>query len=152
LRDEAVAQTTEPEITVLNMRTLVAFTAVAAAASSPALAQQPGAASTPAGVVATTNNPNLAVATVKLENGIRASKIIGVAVVLDSGEKVGSIDDLVMTEGDKVTVAVVTMGGVLGVGGKLVAIPYPQLKLDADRVLIPGLTKDALTAMPSFVY
>jgi sporulation protein YlmC with PRC-barrel domain len=134
------------------MRTLVAFTALAAVVSSPALAQRAGAASAPSGVVATTNNPNLAVATVKLENGTRASKIIGVAVVLDSGEKVGSIDDLVMTEGDKVTVAVVTMGGVLGVGGKLVAIPYSQLKLDADRVLIPGLTKDALTAMPSFVY
>ena len=134
---------------MLNSRTVIVLTAIAASVSVQVLAQQ---ASPPAGLVATTNNPNLSVATVKLENGTRASKVIGLPVHIAGDEKVGTIDDLVMTEGNKVTVAVVSMGGVLGLGSKLVAMPFDQLKFEADKVMLPGVTKDALNAMPSFVY
>lgn len=131
------------------------LTAIAASVSVQVVAQQPPLPAAPVlapGLVATTNNPNLAVATVKLENGTRASRIIGASVYLDSNEKIGTVDDLVMTAGNKVTVAVVSMGGVLGVGSKLVALPFEQLKVEADKVVLPGMTKDALGAMPSFVY
>ncbi len=104
------------------------------------------------GVVATTNNPNLAVANVKLENGARVSKIIGLSVYTDSNEKVGTVDDVVLTEGDKATVAVISVGGFLGIGSKLVAIPFDQLKRDADKATLPGATKDSLNAMPGLVY
>lgn len=133
---------------MLNSRTLIVLTAIAASISVQVLAQQ----SAPAGLVATTNNPNLAVATVKLENGVRTSKIVGSAVTIDGGEKVGTVDDLIMTGDNKVTVAVISMGGVLGVGSKLVAVPYEQLKVGADKVELPGVSKDALGAMPSFMY
>lgn len=125
-------------------------TMLVALALCPAAAQQAGAP--PAGVTATTNNPNLAVASVRLENGIRASRLIGATIYGEQSEAIGSVDDLVMTEGDKVTVAVVSVGGVLGLGSKLVAVPFGQLKRDADRLVLPGVTKDALNAMPSFVY
>lgn len=142
---------------MLNPRTLVVLTALAASVSVQVVAQQsappsPAGPSSPAGLVATTNNPNLAVATVKLENGTRASKLIGSAVYADGGDKVGTVDDLVMTGDNKVTVAVISMGGVLGVGSKLVAVPFEQLKPGTDRVDLPGVTKDGLNAMPSFVY
>lgn len=134
-------------------------TMVAALAVLPAAAQQADqtaapadAAGSPAGVVATTNNPNLAVASVRLENGIRASKLIGSTVYSEQNERIGMIDDLVMTGDDKVTVAVISVGGFLGLGSKLVAVPFGQLKRDADRVVLPGATKDALNAMPNFVY
>jgi sporulation protein YlmC with PRC-barrel domain len=145
------------------------MTLVAAFLSVPVIAQQPaqtGAAtpsdpaSTPPataapatpGVVATTNNPNLAVATVRLENGARASKLIGGTVYTDTNEKVGAVDDLIMTQDDRVTVAIVSVGGFLGLGSKLVAVPFPQLKVDGERITLPGATKDSLNAMPSFVY
>lgn len=139
---------------MLNSRTLIVLTAVAASVSVQVLAQQsaPNPAPNPAGLVATTNNPNLAVATVRLENGVRTSKIVGMLVYIDNNEKVGAVDDLVMTGGNRITVAVVSMGGVLGLGSKLVAFPFEQLKLEADKVVLPGVTKDALSAMPSFVY
>jgi len=119
-------------------------------AAAPALAQAPAAP--PPGVVATTNNPNLSVASVKLDNGLRASKIIGTAVYGDGAERLGTIDDLVVTEGDKVTVAVIAVGGVLGMGSKLIAVPYSQIKAEHERLLLPGVTKDTLNAMPSLVY
>lgn len=107
---------------------------------------------TPPGVVATTNNPNLSVAAVKLDSGSRASKIIGAAVYTDQNERLGSVDDLIMTGDDKVTVAIISVGGFLGMGSKLVAVPFEQLKREADRVVLPGATKDSLNAMPSLVY
>ncbi len=122
--------------------------------AGPAQAQPASPAASPAlpGIVATTNNPNLAVSAVRLERGQRLTGVIGAGVFTDAGERVGSVDDLVMVEGDKVSVAIIAVGGFLGVGAKLVAVPYPQLKRDGDRLVLPGVTKDALEAMPSFSY
>ncbi|MBV8914152.1 MAG: PRC-barrel domain-containing protein [Acetobacteraceae bacterium] len=130
-------------------------TGPAASPAAPAAPPAPAPASQPAnppGVVATTNNPNLAVASVKLENGIRASKLIGASVRTDGDQEVGKVDDLVMTEGNKVTVAVVAVGGFLGLGSKLVAFPFDQLRISGDHVLLPGVSKDSLNAMPNFQY
>ena len=143
---------------MLNSRTPIMLTAIAASVSVQVWAQQSAspttsqAAGQPAGLVATTNNPNLAVATVKLENGVRTSKIVGQSVYLDSGDKVGTVDDLIMTGDNKVTVAVLSTGGVLGVGAKLVAVPFEQIRPGTDKVQLPGVSKDDLNAMPSFVY
>ena len=112
----------------------------------------PAATSAPGGVVATTNNPNLAVATVKLESGTRATKLIGSAVYNETNEKVGSIDDLIMTRDDKITVAIIAVGGFLGVGSKLVAVPWQQLRQEADKLVLAGATKDSLNGMPNFQY
>ena len=137
---------------------VVVMTLVAALAALPAAAQQadqtaaPPPAGTPPGVVATTNNPNLSVASVKLESGVRAGKLIGAAVYSEQNERIGSVDDLVMTENDKVTVAVISVGGFLGLGSKLVAVPFGQLKRDGDHVVLQGATKDTLNAMPNLVY
>lgn len=119
--------------------------------STPPAPQAP-IATLPGGVVATTNNPNLAVAAVKLENGVRVSKVVGAAVYSDQNERIGTVDDLVMTDGKTVTVVVISVGGFLGLGSKLVVMPYEKLKRDGDRVMLPGATKDALNAMPNFVY
>ena len=125
--------------------------------AGPALAQQPAA--TPAipgpaipGIVATTNNPNLAVSAVRLERGQRITQIVGASVFNDAGERIGGVDDLVMVEGDKVSVAIIGVGGFLGLGAKLVAVPYQQLKRDGDKLVLPGVNKDMLDGMPSFTY
>lgn len=124
-------------------------------APTPAQTPSPSAAAPSGnlpGVVATTNNPNLAVAAVKLENGVRASKLIGTAVRGDGDQEIGKLDDLIMTEGNKVTVAVVSVGGFLGLGSKLVAFPFSQFKMDPQHIVLPGATKDTLNAMPNFQY
>ena len=135
-----------------NFRFGVAALGLLALAGSPAMAQQP--ASPPPGLKATTNNPNLSVSTVKLDNGERASKIIGSEVYLTSNmnEKAGSVDDLILTDGNKVTVAVIGIGGVLGIGSKLVAVPYSQLKQDSGKLVLTGVSRDELNAMPTFEY
>lgn len=138
---------------------LAAFIPAAVAQQTPAPAPTtPGTPSSvtppgnPPGVVATTNNPHLAVATVKLESGTRLSKIIGAAVHNDAGDRVGTVDDLIMTGDSKVTMAVIAVGGFLGLGAKLVAFPWSQLRPEAERIVLPGATTDMLNGMPSFAY
>lgn len=142
---------------MLNFPSVGVMTLIAALVALPAVAQQPGQATVPppgppAGVVPAVGNPNLAVASVRLENGTRASKVIGAAVYSDQNERIGTVDDLVMTGGDKITVAVVSVGGFLGLGSKLIAIPFEQLKRETDRIVLTGATKETLNAMPSLVY
>lgn len=84
--------------------------------------------------------------------GERASKLIGAPVYNDQDERVGTIDDLIVSLDRKVTYAVVSVGGFLGIGKRLVAIPVEQLRTGKDKVVLPGATKEALKALPEFQY
>jgi hypothetical protein len=132
------------------------FGPVPARAADPAPPAAPpaaGPAQAPAAPAGTPAEPQLKVATVKMEGGWRASKLIGAAVYNEQDQKVDSVDDLILTQQDKVVIAVVSVGGFLGVGGKLVAVPYNELRFGKDeRMVLPGATKDALQAMPGFTY
>jgi uncharacterized protein YrrD len=101
-------------------------------------------------------NPDLTVATVKLQGGSRISKLIGSAVYNDQNEKIGSLDDLIMKDSDRIVMGVVSVGGFLGIGNKLVAVPYDELHLEADKdqtkITVPGASKESLNAMPTFTY
>ena len=133
-----------------------------AVAAGPVLAQQSPDQNAQPAAVATPNpsgapdNPDLTVASVKLQGGARISKVIGSTVYNDQNEKVGTVDDLIMKDGNRIVIAVISVGGFLGIGNKLVAIPYDHLHLDMDKdttkISIPGANKDALNAMPSFTY
>ena len=119
-------------------------------------AATPPAATPPAKLPGAPTSGDLVVATVKLQGGLRASKLIGTAVYNEQNQKVGSVDDLIVKEGDRIVMAVVSVGGFLGIGNKLVAVPYHQLHIDSTgdgtKVTMPGASKDALNAMPTFTY
>ena len=85
--------------------------------------------------------------------GHRASKLVGATVVNSADESIGKIDDLVVNPQDKITYAIVSVGGFLGVGNKLVAVPFDSLRaVKEDRLVLSGGTKDALKALPEFKY
>jgi hypothetical protein len=88
----------------------------------------------------------------RLAMGYRASKIKGAGVYNDANQKVGTIDDLIVNRDDTVLYAIVSVGGFLGMGNHLVAVPYNVLRIEKDRMMLPGATKDALKAMPEFKY
>jgi len=78
--------------------------------------------------------------------------ILGKAVYNDKNEKIGTIDDLIITPDRSVSYAIIGAGGFLGIGKHDVAIPMSQLKLEKDKFTLPGATKEALKAMPKFEY
>jgi hypothetical protein len=85
--------------------------------------------------------------------GHRMSKLIGSGVVNDKNERIGSLDDVIVDR-DRHLFAVLQVGGFLGLGGKLVALPYESLKIDDEgrRIELPGATKDELQKLAEFNY
>ena len=105
----------------------------------------------PKPVVAT--DPALAVAQVKLEGGYRASKVVGAAVYNGQNQQIGTIDDLILNHDNKASLAVISVGGFLGVGGKMVAVPYDKIeRTDDGKVLMQDGSKESLGKLPSFSY
>jgi sporulation protein YlmC with PRC-barrel domain len=88
----------------------------------------------------------------KMASGYRSSQIVDSLVVNDHGEKIGTIDDLIIEPSDMVPYAILSVGGFLGLGDQLVVVPFASLKISKDSIMLPGATKDELRAMPSFHY
>jgi hypothetical protein len=88
-----------------------------------------------------------------VNKGVRVSKITGRDVVNEKNEKVGSLDDVIIGR-DKSLFGVVQVGGFLGLGSKLVAVPYDSLRIDdtGKRIELPGATKDELKNLAEYKY
>jgi sporulation protein YlmC with PRC-barrel domain len=84
--------------------------------------------------------------------GYRVSKMLHADVRNDKGEKIGKVDDLIVKPDGTLTIAVIDVGGFLGIGSKRVAIPTSQFSEVKPHLVLPGATKDALKALPTFEY
>ena len=106
--------------------------------------------------VAQTAGSMISVSTIELRElatGWSAKKqILGKGVYNDAGDKVGDINDLIVTPDKAVSYAIVGVGGFLGVGEHEIAVPVGQLKQQEGKIVLAGATKDALKAAPKFEY
>lgn len=84
--------------------------------------------------------------------GYRTSKVVGSTVANQTGETVGTIDDLIVTPTGSAPYAVLSIGGFLGIGTKYVVVPFQSLQVKDKKMVLPGATKDALRALPDFKY
>jgi hypothetical protein len=87
-----------------------------------------------------------------LAAGYRASKVIGSSVVNGAEETIGEIEDLLVSPDGKQPYAVLSVGGFLGMGTRLVVVPYDTLTFSDKKVMLPGGTKDGLKMLPEFKY
>ena len=78
--------------------------------------------------------------------------ILGQPVYNDNNERVGSVDDIIITPDKAVSYAIIGTGGFLGLAKHDVAIPVSQFKLVDNKLVLPGATKEALKAIPEFQY
>ena len=88
----------------------------------------------------------------KLSAGYRSSQVVGSSVVNDANETIGKIDDLLVSRDGKRPYAVLSIGGFLGMGTRLVVVPYDTLKFSDNKVILPGGTKEGLKLLPEFKY
>jgi sporulation protein YlmC with PRC-barrel domain len=85
--------------------------------------------------------------------GYRASKLLKSDIYNDKGEKIGKIDDFIVGSEEKVSVAIVAVGGFLGMGKRMVAVSAELFESNAQgQVVLPGATRDKLKALPAFQY
>jgi sporulation protein YlmC with PRC-barrel domain len=104
--------------------------------------------------------PQMGVQLIKVDlsvvaKGYRMSKLIGSSVINDKNEKIGTVDDVIADKDKKqLSFAVLQVGGFLGVGGHLVAVPYDSLVMDdtGRKITLPGASKDELKKLSQFNY
>lgn len=102
-----------------------------------------------ANTMATTMNVDPA----SLRGGLSARRLIDADVYGANDREVGEIEDVIMPQsGAGAPVAVLSVGGFLGMGERHVAVPFSQLQHNAerDRWTLPGATQETLRAMPAF--
>jgi len=82
----------------------------------------------------------------------KASELIGMNVKNRENEKVGEVKDLIVDlHSGRVAYAIVSSGGILGVGDKLVAVPARSFEYsDTDKKLVLNVDKQTLADAPRF--
>ncbi|WP_094843530.1 PRC-barrel domain-containing protein [Bordetella genomosp. 11] len=89
---------------------------------------------------------------VQLATGYRASKLIGSDVQNSDKDKIGTVDDIIVSPADQEPYAILSVGGLLGMGNRLVAVPFKELHVTDKRLRMEGASKDSLRALPEFRY
>jgi len=122
------------------------------AATTPATPAPDSTAAAPAPGSATTVVGNTEV---NPADAVLASQFMGQAVYTAANENIGEINDLIMNKDLNNIVAVVGVGGFLGIGERDVAIPISDIKVDKDATnnalrLTITASKEQLEAMPAF--
>jgi sporulation protein YlmC with PRC-barrel domain len=78
--------------------------------------------------------------------------LLGKTIYNDAGQKVGNVEDLIISPDKSVSYVIVGAGGFIGIGRHDVAIPVTQIKDQAGKLVMSGATKDMIKAMPAFEY
>jgi sporulation protein YlmC with PRC-barrel domain len=144
---------------MLRVRALGAAASVAALLATPAFAQQPSAnaptasptVSPPSNSAAPSTARSSSIATShpvggtlqKSHGSWRSSKLIGATVYNDQGDSIGTIDDLLIGDDGKISNAVIAVGGFVGLGSKLVEVPFSQLRFEQSRTTTPAVSPTA---------
>jgi sporulation protein YlmC with PRC-barrel domain len=135
------------------MRYTKLFTfAAACMMAMPSLAQDPVRPAAPAGqpqATVTTAGGKVAVKTT-----FPSKKLTGLNVRNSQGEKLGTVDDLVINIQDgKIQYLALSVGGVLGIGDKLFAVPFQETRFVHDRDemhMVLDIAKEKLEQAPGF--
>ncbi len=113
--------------------------------------------------VATTASAQVAGGTTSFDATITASTQIAMGwsvkhtlmdqtIYNEEGQKVGAVDDLIIAPDRNVSYVIVGAGGFIGIGRHDVAIPVSQIQERDGKLVMPGVTKEMVKAMPEFEY
>ncbi|PWC29094.1 PRC-barrel domain-containing protein [Teichococcus aestuarii] len=80
----------------------------------------------------------------------RASRLLGADIASSENHSLGTVEDLLFTREGGLTVIIAT-GGFLGLGERLVSVPYERLQY-SERWVLPGENEETLKRMPEFKF
>ncbi len=84
---------------------------------------------------------------------VLGTDFIGTPVTGIDGQQIGKIANLVFDQNGRIELAVIGIGGVLGIGEKDVAVPFEAVKSEVTggkHVFVIDATKDQLKAAPAY--
>lgn len=79
----------------------------------------------------------------------RTSKVVGLNVYNSENQSIGSINDLLTDKSGNIKAAVISVGGFLGVGSQLVAVPFDKVKFVNEPIAYTGVANTATPASGS---
>jgi sporulation protein YlmC with PRC-barrel domain len=97
-------------------------------------------AQTPATTADSTRMAPAAASDSSYQGDWRASKVVGLNVYNDNNESIGSINDLLTDKNGSIKAVVIGVGGFLGVGTHLVAIPFEKVKFVNEAIAYTGVS------------
>jgi sporulation protein YlmC with PRC-barrel domain len=118
------------------------------AQTAPPSSSSPGTSPAPAAAERTVSTGDFNVG-----GDMSAGAIIGAKVRNENKDSIGKVADVYLDKDGTVKTIVISVGGVLGVGGKDVAVKWSDIQFGRDDksvTLTTALTKDALNAMPDY--
>lgn len=78
--------------------------------------------------------------------------LLGKAIYNDSGDRIGSVVDLIVAPEKNISYLIIGVGGFVGIGTHDVAVPVARIKDQAGKFVLQGATKESLKSMPRFNY
>ncbi len=78
--------------------------------------------------------------------------LLGKSVYNEADQKVGKVEDIIISPDKSVSYVIVGAGGFIGMGRHDVAIPVTQIQDKAGKLVMQGATKDSIKAMSRFDY
>ena len=85
--------------------------------------------------------------------GYSANKLIGATVHNDAKKEVGTVHDLIVATDGEVSLAILEVGGFVGLGSKWVAVPASLFQPgEKNNVILPKATEAELKKIPAFKY
>jgi sporulation protein YlmC with PRC-barrel domain len=79
-----------------------------------------------------------------------AKQLVGKSVYNTAGDRIGEVDDVVISKSGSQTAAVIGVGGFLGIGEKKVALPVNQLQVQDNKIVAMGLSEDSAKRLPEY--
>ncbi|MFN3401553.1 MAG: PRC-barrel domain-containing protein [Ferrovibrio sp.] len=84
---------------------------------------------------------------------VKGARLIGADVVNSVSDKLGNVDEVLVTTDGRVNAVVVAMGGMLGLGERKVVVPWERLRFSSqgnDLVVKTDISRETLNAMPEY--
>ena len=105
-------------------------------------------------VLGATTSTNLSISeSTQVAKGWSVKKtLMGKALYNEAGQKIGTVEDLIISPERNVSFVIVGAGGFVGLGRHDVAIPVTQVQDQSGKLVIPGATKEMIKALPVFDY
>jgi sporulation protein YlmC with PRC-barrel domain len=82
----------------------------------------------------------------KTHDDWRASSVVGATVYNDQGDSIGTVNDLLLSSDGAVQSAIISVGGFLGIGSKLVEVPFKNIKFAPSKSNPASGSKEATQA------
>jgi sporulation protein YlmC with PRC-barrel domain len=92
-------------------------------------------------------------ATTQIAMGWSVKKtLMGKTIYNDQDQRVGKVEDLIISPDRNVSYVIVGAGGFIGIGRHDVAVPVSQIQNVRGKLVMAGATKDSVKALPKFTY